>query len=103
MQKIKDIVVLEDAAEDMKDARDFYENLESSLGSYFWDSIISDIESLVLYAGVHQRYFGLFRLLSRRFPYAIYYEVSESIAYIIAILPVRSNPAGIKEKIKNRE
>jgi hypothetical protein len=102
VQKIKDIVVLEDAAEDIVDGRNFYEDLEIGLGSYFWDSIISDIESLIIYAGVHQRYFGLFRLLSQRFPYSIYYEVSEAVAYVIAVLPVRSDPAGIEQKIKDR-
>jgi len=102
VQRINDIVILEDAAEDMVDGRNFYEDLEVGLGSYFWDSIISDIESLIIYAGVHQRYFGLFRLLSQRFPYSIYYEVSEAVAYVIAVLPVRSDPAGIKQKIKDR-
>ncbi len=102
MQKIKDIVVSEDAAEDIVDGRNFYEDLETGLGSYFWDSIISDIESLIIYAGVHQRCFGLFRLLSQRFPYSIYYEISEAVVYVIAALPVRSDPAGMEQKIKDR-
>ncbi|MEE8057402.1 MAG: type II toxin-antitoxin system RelE/ParE family toxin [Pseudomonadales bacterium] len=102
MEDIKDIVVLEDAANDMVGGREFYESQAAGLGEYFWDSILSDIESLILYAGVHQRFFGLLRLLSRRFPYAIYYEVSESVAYVIAILPVRNKPSGIKQKLEGR-
>lgn len=102
MIEIKDIVVLDDAADDMVDGRQFYELQEKGLGQYFWDCIFSDIESLIVYAGVHQRYFGLFRLLSRRFPYAIYYEITGSIAYVIAVLPMRASPKKILRKLKER-
>lgn len=66
--KIKDIVVLEEAAEDMASGRLFYDKQEKGVGDYFWESILSDLESLALYAGIHQRYFSLFRMLSKRFP-----------------------------------
>lgn len=99
---IKDIVVLEEAASDMESGRFFYEQQEEGIGDYFWDSILSDIESLNLYAGVHQRYSGLYRMPSKRFPYAIYYEVSDAIAYVIAILPMRRDPAWINKKISGR-
>lgn len=102
MTEIKDIVVLDDAADDMVDGRGFYELQEKRLGQYFWDCILSDIESLIIYAGAHQRYFGLYRLLSRRFPYAIYYEITESIAYVIAVLPMRANPKRIMRKLNER-
>lgn len=102
MTKINDIVVLEDAAEDMTEGRHFYEKQKQSLGIYFWDSIVSDIESLTIYSGVHEKHFGLYRLLSRRFPYAIYYEISDAIAYVIAILPVKRSPIWISNKMRKR-
>ena len=71
LQRISNIVVLEEAADDLVAGRDFYDQQEPGVGQYFWDSLISDIESLTIYAGVHQRYFGLFRLLSKRFSYAV--------------------------------
>lgn len=52
----------------------FYELQEQGLGSYFPDSLYSDIESLRLYAGIHRHIFGYHRLLSKRFPFAIYYD-----------------------------
>jgi hypothetical protein len=38
------------------------------LGRYFLDSILSDIESLHIYAGIHVVISGYYRLLSKRFP-----------------------------------
>lgn len=99
---IEDIVVLEEAASDMEDGRHFYEQQEKGIGDYFWDSLISDIESLKLYAGVHQRYSGLYRMPSKRFPYAIYYEVTDAVAYIVAVLPMRRSPLWIDKKVSGR-
>lgn len=50
----------------------FYEKQQAGLGSYFIDSLYSDIDSLLLYAGIHAEHFGKYRLLSERFPYAVY-------------------------------
>jgi hypothetical protein len=100
--RISNIVVLEEAADDLVAGRNFYEKQEPGIGQYFWDSLISDIESLTIYGGAHQRYFGLFRLLSKRFPYAVYYEVAESIAYVIAVLPVRRDPVWVQQQFEDR-
>ena len=35
---------------------------------------IADFESLYLYAGIHIMVDGLYRMFSKRFPYAVYYE-----------------------------
>ena len=99
---IKEIVVLEEAANDMESGRLFYEQQEEGIGDYFWDSLLSDIESLNLYAGVHQRHSGLYRMPSKRFPYSIYYEVSDAVAYVIAVLPMRRDPKWIKKKVSGR-
>jgi hypothetical protein len=40
---------------------------------------------------------------AKRFPYAIYYEIAEDIAYIVAVLPMRRNPAWIRTELKGRE
>lgn len=68
----------------------------------FGGSLIADIESLHLYAGVHEQHFGLFRMLSKRFPYAIYYQVADRIAYVIAVLPIRRNPMWISKRLQNQ-
>jgi hypothetical protein len=48
------VVILEDAAEDLELGRDFYESRESGIGDYFIESVLSDLDSLVLYAGIPQ-------------------------------------------------
>jgi hypothetical protein len=99
---IKNIIILEEASFDLKIAKEFYENQNLGLGDYFKDSIISDIESLWLYGGIHSKVFGLYRLLSKRFPYGIYYEISDDIVIIVAILDLRQNPKNISAFVVNR-
>ncbi len=100
--KAKDIVVLKEASNDLKDGKDFYNHKEVGVGDYFWDSLIADIESLIIYAGIHSKKYGFYRMLSRRFPYAIYYEIKDNIAYVVAILPMHRDPVWIKHKLKKR-
>lgn len=99
---IKNIIAIEEVASDIKIAEQFYEKQNKGLGGYFKDSIISDIESLWLYAGIHLKVYGLYRLLSKRFPYGIYYEIKEDIAIIVAVLDLRQNPKSISMYISKR-
>jgi len=100
--KIKDVFVLEEAVDDLNEGKDFYDFQEIGIGDYFWDCLISDIESLVIYAGIHSKIFGLHQMFSKRFPYTIYYEIIQGIAYVVAVLPMRKNPAWILKQIKKR-
>jgi hypothetical protein len=58
------------------------------------------IDSLQLYASIHVRHFMYYRLLSKRFPFIIYYRVSGKIVRIYVILDCRQNPAWIEERLK---
>ena len=69
-------------------------------GEYFFDSLISDLESLQFYAGIHSKKFDFYRTLSKRFPFAIYYEIKKDIVMVVAILDMRRAPAWIREKLK---
>ena len=51
------VVILEDAAGDLESGAQFHESCETGVGDYFLDSILSDPDSLVLFAGVHPNYF----------------------------------------------
>ena len=73
--------------------------LSKGLGSYFIDTLFSDIDSLQLYGGVHQKHFGYHRMLSKRFPFAIYYKVEEDTVILYAVLDCRQNPDTIKKKL----
>jgi len=99
---IKEVVVSKEAVEDLEEGRIFYERRQPGIGDYFWDSLLSDMESLAIFAGVHAKQYGFFRMLSRRFPYGIYYEIDHDTAYIIAILPMRRDPAWIEARVRSR-
>jgi len=66
------------------------------------DSILSDLDSLILFAGVHPIYFGFHRALSRRFPFGIYYDVEGDVVYVYAILDLRRNPLWIRKSLRER-
>lgn len=95
------IRLLSSAFNDLARGRDFYAQQGEGLGEYFLDSLFSDIDSLVLYAGIHREVFGFHRLLSKRFPCAIYYQMetgSEAVVY--RVLDCRQNPDKIQSALK---
>ena len=100
--KIKDVLVLEEAFDDLTEGKAFYDVQETGVGDYFWDCLISDIESLIIYAGIHSKKFDLYHMISKRFPYTIYYEVIDNIAYVVAVLPMRRDPSSIMKDIEAR-
>lgn len=93
------IRLLDQAEQDLVRGRDFYERQQQGLGDYFLDSIIADIESLYLYAGIHAMHFGYHRLLAKRFPFAIYYLFSGDEVRIYAILDCRKNPSLLSQRL----
>jgi plasmid stabilization system protein ParE len=95
------IRILSSAFNDLAGGRDFYERQGEGLGGYFLDSLFSDIDSLLLYAGVHRKVFGFHRLLSKRFPYAIYYQLETGTEVVVyRVLDCRQNPDKIRGKLK---
>ena len=95
------IRILDEAKLDLLKGYRFYESLESGIGSYFLDSLYSDIDSLVIYAGIHpknQRNYHY--MLAKTFPYAIYYKIESSTILIHAVLDCRSNPSEKTKKLK---
>jgi hypothetical protein len=48
------IEILDEAQEDLIQGFRFYESQEPGLGNYFLDCLFSDIDSLLVYAGVLQ-------------------------------------------------
>lgn len=87
------IKILSSAVEDLHAGRRFYERQGLGLGDYFFDSLFSDIDSLALYAGIHPKAFGYHRLLSARFPYAVYYTLASDMVVIFRVLDLRRDPA----------
>ena len=92
------IEILDDALEDLADGHKFYEDQEPGIGGYFLDSLYSDIEALHLYAGIHQIVFGFHRSLSKRFPFAIYYDLKGEVVRVFAVLDGRQDPESIRKR-----
>jgi hypothetical protein len=64
--------ILPSALDDLAEGRRFYASQSEGLGSYFFDSVFADTDSLELFGGIHRKVFGHHRLLAKRFPFAIY-------------------------------
>lgn len=93
------IELLDSAEKDLLDGFRFYERQSKGLGNYFLECLFSDIDSLNLYAGIHTIHFGYNRMLSKKFPFAIYYKSNREIIRIYAILDCRRNPAWIRNRL----
>ena len=96
------VIVLDDAAADPEAGRRFYDERELGVGRYFLDCLISDLGSLQLHAGIHPIHFGFHQALSQRFPFAIYYDVTEEFARVAAVLDMRRDPAWIRAELQGR-
>lgn len=93
------IVILDEAERDLLDGYRFYENREQGLGDYFLDTLFADIDSLLLFAGIHPQLFGKHRMLAKRFPFGIYYTIDGDEIRVFAILDLRRNPAWIRKRL----
>ena len=89
------------ADQDLIDGYQFYERQSKGLGMYFLDTLFSDIDSLRIYAGIHSIHFDkYYRLLSKRFPFAIYYQIVDNIVYVVAVLDSRSDLGKASKRLK---
>ncbi len=91
--------ILGAAERDLEEGYRFYERQSVGLGSYFLDSVYSDIDSLSYFAGIHPVIFGYYRLLCKRFPFAVYYKILQDEVMVWAVLGCRRNPSWIREKV----
>ncbi|MCI0746157.1 MAG: type II toxin-antitoxin system RelE/ParE family toxin [Verrucomicrobia subdivision 3 bacterium] len=92
--------MLPSAMDDLAKGREFYERQGEGLGSYFVDTLFSDIDSLLLYAGIHRKIGTYHRAVSKRFPFAIYYRVNKEVIEVWRVLDCRQNPAKVKKALK---
>lgn len=97
------VVLLDEAVDDLAVGRRFYDEQGEGIGTYFVTSLLSDITSLHLYSGIHSLHFGLHRMLSKRFPFAVYYEVAPGMTRVIAILDMRQDPRSIRYALDDRK
>ena len=91
------VKILRSATDDLVEGYRFYEHCSAGVGAYFLDSLYSDIDSLVITAGMHRKVFGDYhQMLSKRFPFAVYYRISDNIASVYAVIDCRSDPGRLR-------
>jgi len=93
------IRILSSAEKDLEEGYQFYDLQSPGLGSYFLDSLYSDIDSLAYFGGIHLMVFGYHRLLSKRFPFAVYYRLIDNEVVVFAVLDCRKNPSWTRERL----
>ncbi|HEY1108445.1 MAG TPA: type II toxin-antitoxin system RelE/ParE family toxin [Opitutaceae bacterium] len=94
--------ILRSAFDDIAKGRQFYDERAPGIGDYFFDSVFSDIDSLMLYAGIHRIEFGFHRLLTRRFPVAVYYRIIAREVVVFRVLDCRRDPGAIRKALGER-
>ena len=63
------------------------------LAVYFNDSISADIDSLILYAGVHAKVNGWHYTFASRLPFVIWYGAKGNLIIVYAVLDGKPNRA----------
>ena len=93
------LIVTELAHEDLQKAKLFYDKQDVYLGDYFIDSMFIDLDSLQFYGGIHEKHFGYYKMLAKRFPFAIYYDIEEESIVVHAVLDTRQDPNATEQRL----
>jgi hypothetical protein len=95
------VEISEDAQEDLNEGFLFYEVQESGLGDYFIACLRADIEGLKVSGGAHRVvYADYHRLLSKVFPYGVFYTMEGGIAVVWAVLDLSKEPEWIRKELR---
>jgi poly(3-hydroxybutyrate) depolymerase len=62
--------------------------------------LLEDIDGLLKHGGVHAKHRGFHRMMSCRFPFAIFYDVNGDAIDIYAVLDCRQDPEPIDERLE---
>lgn len=63
-------------------------------------STMTTAEKLAVLGGIHSKRFGCHCMPAKHFPFAIYYSMSESTVFVVAILDERRDPDWIDSRLK---
>ena len=101
---MRDVQISEDALEDLNNGCLFYEAQESGLGEYFAACLRADIEGLRISAGIHRvAYCDYHRLLSRVFPYGVFYTIEQECAVVWAVVDLRRSPEWVRQRLADQD
>lgn len=92
--------ISEDAIQDLNDGFSFYEAQQTGLGDYFAACLRADIDGLRFSGGIHPvLYRDYHRLLSRVFPFGVFYTLDGDTATLWAVVDLRKDPAWIWRRL----
>ncbi|MDR9500037.1 MAG: type II toxin-antitoxin system RelE/ParE family toxin [Hydrogenovibrio sp.] len=95
------VIFTPSALQDLIEAKNFYGQVDLSLGKYCSDSLILEAEKLAFFAGIHPQKYGYYRFLAKTFPYSIYYNIRDHQVIVSAIIDNRMNPESILNKLNH--
>jgi len=83
-------------------SQQLYQCKRADLGEYFLNSLYSEIDSLIFYAGVLRVVLGFCRALSKRFPFAIFYRFDRDaeLVRVYRVLDLRRDPLWLQERLQ---
>lgn len=94
------IRISDEAFADLDDGYWFYEEQEAGIGDYFATTLRGEIEELRITAGIHRRvHHDYHRVLSRVFPYAIYYTTNQNEIIVWGVIDCRRDPKWISDHL----
>jgi hypothetical protein len=91
--------ITSDAEADVAEGYWFYEHPAAGLGDYFRDCVLADIDSLMFYGGIHEVTHGYHRMLTKTFPFTIYYRLLDEDMIVVAVLDARRDPSWIRKRL----
>ena len=88
-----ELIIAPEAIEDLVQAYDWYESQRVGLGEEFLGCVDASIESIRRFPDMYAIAFETYRrALVRRFPFAIFYEHSESVVTIYCVFHTSRDP-----------
>jgi plasmid stabilization system protein ParE len=92
--------ILPEVADDLRQARDWYERRQPDLGRQFEDDLYATIARVGQSPELHRKMHGEFRrCLLRRFPYAVWFRIEADTIFITLLFHCARNPASLKSNL----
>ena len=96
------IEILSTAEDDLVDGYHFYEDQKEGIGDYFLNTMFAEIDSLYLFSGTHKMIWSRYRMLSKTFPFGIFYTITDDLVQVRAVLDLRRRPSWIRRRAQRR-
>jgi plasmid stabilization system protein ParE len=92
--------ILPEVADDLRQARDWYEQRRPSLGGQLEEDFYSSIARVCQRPEIHLKMHGEFRrCLLRGFPYALWFRLDRDTIFVTLLFHCARNPASLKSEL----